>query len=252
MLEQDAIMTFRLDHVVIAVANLAEASADYAALGFNVVQGGIHASDATHNALIYFQDGAYLELLAKTGREPRPGFPDYRTWLPEHEGLVGFCLLSDDLKRDVVAIRERGASIGEPQIGGRTRTDGTELRWFTSFCDGGIVPFFIQDETPRRLRVPPDATQQPNSITGIVALNIAAPSRSAEVVRLQQLFGIAPQNADDSIHDLAVFRLQGVDVTVSEDPKVTSSTPTTLVVQGTKQVHLPIDKVHGVSMRLEL
>lgn len=64
-------MPFQIDHVVIAVSDLARAVADYRALGFTVLEGGVHASDATHNALIGFADGTYLELLASTGRAAR-------------------------------------------------------------------------------------------------------------------------------------------------------------------------------------
>jgi hypothetical protein len=57
----------KLDHVIIAVRELDQAVADYIALGFSAIYGGRHASGATHNALVCFQDGAYLELLAPTG-----------------------------------------------------------------------------------------------------------------------------------------------------------------------------------------
>ena len=53
-----------LDHVVIHVADLDAAIADYASLGFNVQRGGTHADGATHNALIVFADGSYIELIA--------------------------------------------------------------------------------------------------------------------------------------------------------------------------------------------
>ena len=53
-----------LDHVVIVVADLARAVADYEALGFTVAPGGEHADGRTHNALIPFADGMYIELIA--------------------------------------------------------------------------------------------------------------------------------------------------------------------------------------------
>ena len=58
---------FKLDHVIIAVFELDQAVADYRALGFTTIYGGRHANGATHNALVCFQDGTYLELLAPTG-----------------------------------------------------------------------------------------------------------------------------------------------------------------------------------------
>jgi hypothetical protein len=57
-------MANAIDHVVIVVRDLAQASADFAAAGFTVTPGGEHADGATHNALIPFADGAYIELIA--------------------------------------------------------------------------------------------------------------------------------------------------------------------------------------------
>src|SRR5439155_1412482 len=52
-----------IDHIVIAVPDLAAARTSYAALGFTVVPGGRHPV-GTHNALIAFGDGSYVELIA--------------------------------------------------------------------------------------------------------------------------------------------------------------------------------------------
>ena len=41
-----------IDHVVIAVADLDRAIADFDALGFTVVRGGSHPGLGTHNALL--------------------------------------------------------------------------------------------------------------------------------------------------------------------------------------------------------
>ena len=57
-------MAFRLDHIVIGVHDLAAAAADFTQAGFQVTPGGEHSSGNTHNALVTFADGAYLELIA--------------------------------------------------------------------------------------------------------------------------------------------------------------------------------------------
>src|SRR5215210_8497029 len=53
-----------LDHLVILVEELEEAVAGYEELGFWVTFGGEHADGLTHNALVPFADGTYLELVA--------------------------------------------------------------------------------------------------------------------------------------------------------------------------------------------
>ena len=54
----------RLDHVVIVVSSLAEASRSFAAAGLTVTPGGRHDEIPTENALVAFADGSHLELLA--------------------------------------------------------------------------------------------------------------------------------------------------------------------------------------------
>jgi len=162
----------KLDHVIIAVRGLDQAVEDYIALGFTAVYGGRHASGATHNALICFQDGTYLELLAPTGDPAQPGSTDFSPLLQRGEGLVGYALLSTDLLTDAAELRARGANVGEVSEGRRQRTDGVELRWRTAALDGGMSPFLIEDITPRNLRVPGDLATitHANGVTGIAKL----------------------------------------------------------------------------------
>ena len=52
-----------IDHLVIMVQDLDRAAKDYERLGFTVVAGGKHPV-GSHNALIAFADGSYLEIIA--------------------------------------------------------------------------------------------------------------------------------------------------------------------------------------------
>src|SRR5439155_691104 len=64
-------MLRQLDHVAMVVRDLDSATDDYRRRGFTVTPGGEHADGLTHNALIPFADGSYLELVAF--HEPRRG-----------------------------------------------------------------------------------------------------------------------------------------------------------------------------------
>ncbi len=60
-----------LDHVVFVAHDLAVTVKEYRGRGFTVTPGGEHADGITHNALVAFADGAYLELVGyrqATGR----------------------------------------------------------------------------------------------------------------------------------------------------------------------------------------
>ncbi|WP_373788558.1 VOC family protein, partial [Delftia acidovorans] len=79
-------MALPLDHIVIAVQDLEAAVADYRALGFQVAIGGRHPGRTSHNALVVFADGAYLEIIAWTAPAPEERW--YRTLRDHGEGLV--------------------------------------------------------------------------------------------------------------------------------------------------------------------
>jgi hypothetical protein len=162
----------KLDHVIIAVRDLDQAMEDYRALGFSVIYGGRHANGASHNALVCFQDGTYLELLAPTGDPAQPGTTDFSLLLQRGEGLVGYALLSHDLLKDAADWRARGANIGDVSEGRRLRPDGIELRWRTASLDNARSPFLIEDVTPRNLRVPGDleTVTHANGVMGIAKL----------------------------------------------------------------------------------
>src|SRR3954471_17062285 len=95
-----------IDHIVILVGELEQAIADYSALGFIVVRGGAHPDAVTHNALVAFADGAYLELIAFKQPDVR-----HRWWQRGQrggEGLVDYALLPSDIAQDVADARMRG------------------------------------------------------------------------------------------------------------------------------------------------
>jgi catechol 2,3-dioxygenase-like lactoylglutathione lyase family enzyme len=159
-----------IDHIVIAVPDLALAQKSYEALGFTVVPGGRHPV-GSHNALIALADGSYIELIAFYEPSPR-----HKWWLPLQKGggLVDFCMQTDDLLGDTAAWRRAGVAIDDPSPLSRVRPDGYHLKWVLSIprdAHKGVVPFLIQDETPREERVPRQH-RHPNGATGIGVLTV--------------------------------------------------------------------------------
>jgi hypothetical protein len=69
-----------IDHLVVVVKNLDQAAKDYQQLGFNVVPGGQHPV-GSHNVLISFQDGSYIEIIASIAK------PSITTGIPEQRAL---------------------------------------------------------------------------------------------------------------------------------------------------------------------
>ncbi len=160
-----------IDHLVVVVPDLATAIENYERLGFTVMPGGRHPI-ATHNALISFADGSYIELIAFF--EPSA---EHRWWAPllKGGGLVDFCMQTDNLRGDTAAFRQAGVSIEDPKPLTRVRPDGYTLSWVLSIPRDphrGVAPFLIQDETPRHERVPPRVTHR-NRVTGIGTVTVA-------------------------------------------------------------------------------
>src|ERR1700722_3470664 len=160
-----------IDHVAIVVSELESAIASYARAGFTVVRGGKHPI-GSHNALIAFADGSYLELIAFTKSDS--GHP-WQTALAKGGGIVDFCMSTDDLPADIDAIRRAGAEIGDPSPLTRDRPDGYHLSWVLAIPKppyNGRLPFLIKDDTPRDERVPRERSHR-NGATGIRTLAIA-------------------------------------------------------------------------------
>ena len=185
-------MPIELDHVVIAVPDLAAAVAAFRAAGFVVRPGGTHANRATENALIIFRDSTYIELLAKTGEAPLPGFVDFSPLVEQGEELVGFALRTADLSAESARLREQGFAVSTPLPGERQRPDGRTLRWQLATLDAGFAPFLIEDLTPRDWRIPQadDIVTHPNGVTGIHAIEITAHDLAALRERYVLLLGV--------------------------------------------------------------
>lgn len=180
-----------IDHIVILVKDLEAAQADYISLGFTVEPGGEHSDGTTHNALVSFADGTYLELIAF-----KKSNPDHRWWQYQArgEGLIDFALLPDDIMAEVAAIRGRGLDLQGPFPGGRVRPDGQQISWQTAMATTQDLPFLCADVTSRELRVPSGAAWvHYNGVSGVARLGIVVSNLAESVQRYEALLGSPPQ-----------------------------------------------------------
>ena len=185
-------MLTRLDHLVILVQDLNEATRDYEGLGFRVTRGGEHADGLTRNVLVPFRDGTYLELVSFIHPEDgRDNVWGWRKFLP-HEGLIDYCAASDGIREDVERLRGLGFDVDGPTGGGRQLPDGREIRWRSASIgqEGRALPFLIEDVTPRERRVPGgSSTSHPNGATGMTGLDISVPDAREAAKSLAALTG---------------------------------------------------------------
>ncbi len=189
----------RFDHALIAVVDLDAATADFEALGFNIVYGGKHSGGLTHNSLVTFKDGSYLELIAPTDpgllqSPPEPGPGNYLFLFETGEGYAGYVFHTDALDLVVDRVRKHGIAIDDPAAGGRLREDGVELAWRAAFPLGSTSPFFITDDTPRehRVRTDPEIVSHPNGALGIARAMSVVANLEEGITRYSSLLGADP------------------------------------------------------------
>jgi len=162
----------QIDHVAYVVLDLASALAEWRERGFTVTPGGEHSHGLTHNALIGFEDGAYVELVAFHDIAAAKG---KHSWQPVAErggGWADFALLSNDVLKDAHGLGE--FLVGPPEDGGRTRPDGLAIAWRVARLRSPL-PLLIEDLTARELRVPHgEAAKHANGTRGIASVEVGA------------------------------------------------------------------------------
>ncbi|MDX2169549.1 MAG: VOC family protein [Deltaproteobacteria bacterium] len=146
-------MLTALDHVIVAVADLAAASASYTRLlGRRPSWHGTHPAWGTANTL-YRLSNTYLELVSPVGDGP---FADLlRQRLTHGEGPYGLAFGTDDADHAVAALRARGLEAAPPRDGSGRNAAGAERRWrnvFLATADTRGVPLLVIEH-----RSPPEA-----------------------------------------------------------------------------------------------
>jgi hypothetical protein len=187
-----------LDHIVILVpSQVLENLPAWLVNHLAVLPGGQHADGLTKNKLIIFEDGVYIELIAFVdGIDPEKR--NGHRWGCRSEGQIvdwAFTLVPQgpaDPEEQFPAIQARvrdahaGFIYSDLVPGGRTTPDGIKLRWAVSApqsannddgstLEGGELPFWCLDRTPRRLRVPfdnPKNVQHPCGAVGLGAVEV--------------------------------------------------------------------------------
>ncbi|MBB5423863.1 catechol 2,3-dioxygenase-like lactoylglutathione lyase family enzyme [Paraburkholderia atlantica] len=181
-------MSLSIDHIVIRVQDLEQTIADFTTLGFTVQRGGTHADGATHNALIGFADGSYVELIAFLRDAP-----EHRWWDASRrigDGFVDYALLPQSVASTIAAARERGLSYDGPLAGGRLRPDGERLEWQIGKPSSADLPFLCGDVTPRHLRVAEgDVRHHANGAHGVANITLAVHDLDASLARYRALLG---------------------------------------------------------------
>lgn len=163
-----------IDHIAIVVHDLAAAGTAFEQAGFTVTPGGSHPT-GTHNALIPFADGTYLELIAVEKPDVAANHPWFQR-MAGKQGFVTFAVAADPLDYELERLASCDITAVNQRDGARLRPDGQQLHWKSSdlASDPAVfLPFLIQDVTDRSLRVPKGKeTKHKNGIKGTAGATI--------------------------------------------------------------------------------
>src|SRR5579864_700952 len=120
--------TANLEHVVIAVRDLAVATISYERLGFTVTPGGKHPSGGTTGNGVFFSNGTYLELLTFFDREKAA---DLAKFLEAREGPRGIALEVSSAVAIRDALHAAGIEGAEPTKGKWESSSPVTKEWLT-------------------------------------------------------------------------------------------------------------------------
>ena len=208
----------RIDHVTVAGADLDTMRAAFAGVGLASDYGGPHASGGTHMALIGFDDGSYIELIAARERGQASGM-----WAAQIAGDGGPCAWAaraEHMATETARLGALGVAVRGPVAMRRTKPDGAVLEWELAYLGneaaGATLPFLIQDQTPRAWRVAPSASVAGGPLRGVgqVILGVMDSEPVAEL--FGHVYGWpAPERRDDARLGATLAAFPGAPVTLA-------------------------------------
>jgi hypothetical protein len=184
--------SIKVDHITVCGADLTVLQDAFARLGLTADYGGPHASGGTHMAVIGLDDGSYIELVAplKAGSATDSGWSKL---MLANAGACAWAVGSADIQKDVDALKVAALPVDGPFPGGRKRPDGRVLKWKTAALGtqqaGAMLPFMIQDSTPREWRVKPSASAAQMGLNNVAAVVLAVKDMDAAIALFRKAYG---------------------------------------------------------------
>jgi hypothetical protein len=187
-------MVLELDHVSICGPDLDAMRQGFADIGMTPDLGGPHGNGITQMALIGFDDQSYVELIAPV----KPGVTEGSDWAKFMTGDVGSCAFAagtNVLLQAVDRLKKARIAVSEPKRGSRKRPDGMSLEWMTAQAGpgtpGSVLPFMIEDQTPRAWRVQTSASMKDAPVYGIENVVVGVNNLDSAIALFRKAYGWA-------------------------------------------------------------
>ncbi|MDA8230733.1 MAG: VOC family protein [Magnetospirillum sp.] len=199
-----------LDHVVIAVRDLAEAARSFRRLGFTTTPRGHHPEWGTVNHCLMFEHD-YIELLAA---ENAGAHADrVRAFTAVREGAMELSFASDDTAAAAEGLRRLGVEVGTPRaLSRRLDTPEQTTLAFTELplppgTTPGVDSRLVQHITQERLRFP-EWLDHPNGARGIISATAIVEDPTGAIPAWDRVFG--PHSATPTDNTVTVHTGDGL------------------------------------------
>lgn len=192
MAQESKTTVLELDHASVCGASLDALRQAFTDVGLTPDFGGPHGNGVTQMALIGFDDESYLELIAPV----KPGVTEGSPWGRFMAGDAGPCawaVSTNVLLQEVDRLKKAGIAVRTPEPGSRKRPDGMSATWTTADVgtgtQGSVLPFIIEDQTPRSWRVQVSESVKGAPVFGVESVVLGVNSLDAAIALFRKAYG---------------------------------------------------------------
>jgi Glyoxalase-like domain len=186
--------TLELDHAIICGSNLDTLRQSFTDIGLTPDIGGPHGNGLTQMAILGFDDGSYIELLAPAKAGSAAG-SEWSKFLSEDAITCAWAVGTTALLVEVDRLKKAGIAVTTPERGSRKRPDGMSIEWMAanvgSGTPGSTMPFVIEDETPRAWRVQISPSLQGAPVSGVENVVLGVNNLDASIAMFRKAYGWA-------------------------------------------------------------
>ena len=211
----------KIDHATICGSALAPMESAFGEAGLPAEYGGPHSTGGTHMSLLGFEDGSYLELIAPQRSNASVRESPWGRAMAGDAGPCAWAVGTADIGSEVKRLAALRIPTSGPDPGSRAKPDGTVIRWVTATVGketrGSLLPFLIEDVTPRELRVRPSPSSANIGLTGIRIVVVGVRHLDRAVARFRKAWGWgAPRIERDSVLGNRLAHFPGEPVILAE------------------------------------
>lgn len=211
---------YSLDHVIVTDRTLEAMVEQFSRLRLTPDPGGIHDNGVTHNSILGFDDGTYIELLSTV--QPGQIPPRRKTLIRDSAGPAGWAISPRDFDQAMETLVKRDVQVKGPLAMSRETVNGDHIEWDVTFLGdcvpGTRYPFLIADRTPRKLRVQPSDSVTGTELVGVRYVLLGVEDLEKAISDYRHMFDLSsPFRWNDAE--------QNIDVAVFEDSPVILTSP---------------------------